>query len=70
MISGLTLPYHEMQDCLRIINTDVCHGCFNDHNIVFDRGNWFWCPKNKNFICTLSITPEYIIKQIEEKYGI
>ncbi len=65
LISGCTMPFVEMQDCIRIINTDVCHGCFNDPEIDLEKPNWDFCPRSKNFECTTSITPETIIEKIQ-----
>lgn len=65
MISGCTMPFVEMQDCIRIINTDVCHGCFNDPKIDLDKPNWDFCPRQQNFICTTSISPEQVIENIQ-----
>jgi autotransporter strand-loop-strand O-heptosyltransferase len=65
IISGFTEPYTEMTDCVRIINTNVCHGCYNDqHAQQFDRGNWRWCPRNNNFDCTTKITPDMVKQAI------
>jgi autotransporter strand-loop-strand O-heptosyltransferase len=65
IISGFTEPYSEMRDCVRIINEDVCHGCYNDqHAQQFDRGNWRWCPRNNNFECTTKIPPDAIMTAI------
>jgi autotransporter strand-loop-strand O-heptosyltransferase len=68
LISGITQYDHEMKDCARVINEEVCNSCWKDKDLTFDRGNWMWCPRSKNFICTTSITPEMVIKKIEEKY--
>lgn len=58
LISGFSEPYQEMNDVHRVINTDVCHGCFARH--IFDRGDWNWCPDQKGtdrqFECTKEIT--------------
>lgn len=61
MISGFSEKYTEF-NCNRIINENVCHGCFNHH--ILDKGNWFWCPNNMDFICSKSITPESVIEKI------
>lgn len=71
MISGTTQPWNEFEeDCLRIINTSVCHGCFHEtYKDKFDAGDWNWCPKHKGtdkqFECTKTITPEYIFEKIK-----
>jgi len=57
LISGFSEPYQEMGDVYRVINTDVCHGCFARH--LFDRGDWNWCPDHKGterqFECSKTI---------------
>ena len=59
LISGFSDPIQEMQkDVIRIINKNVCNGCFFKH--TFDPGDWNWCPEHKGsqrqFECTKSIT--------------
>jgi autotransporter strand-loop-strand O-heptosyltransferase len=68
LISGFSEPHQEMKsDVVRIINTDVCHGCFAKH--LFDRGDWNWCPEHKgterHFECTKSITFDMVKPHIE-----
>jgi len=70
LISGFSLPIAEFNEkCVRVINTSVCHGCFNDISLKFDRGDWNWCPRQKGtyrqFECTKKITPEFVKKSIE-----
>jgi autotransporter strand-loop-strand O-heptosyltransferase len=65
LVSGYSMPWGEMKDCQRVVNETVCHGCFNDKDAIFDRGNWNWCPRSKNMICTTSITPEMVISKID-----
>jgi autotransporter strand-loop-strand O-heptosyltransferase len=66
LISGYSARWGEMQDCYRVINEDVCHGCFNDSKEPFDRGDWYWCPRKQDFICSKSITPNMVIKEIDK----
>jgi autotransporter strand-loop-strand O-heptosyltransferase len=51
---------------IRIINKDVCHGCWSKHE--FDAGDWNWCPEHKGterqFECSKNITSESVIKEI------
>lgn len=65
MISNFTKADHEFTDCIRITNTNVCHGCWNDASIKFDKGDYLWCPLNKNterhFECQKSITAQMVI---------
>lgn len=69
MISGFTKEFNEFSTPYRVINKNVCHGCWNDDNI-FDRGDWFWCPKHKNtprmFECSSEITSDMVIEQINK----
>ena len=69
MISNFTQEDHEFK-CHRVTNTNVCHGCWNDPQYKFDKGDWNWCPVNKNtenqFICQKSITPRMVIDKINE----
>lgn len=61
MISGFTKPWNEF-NCNRIFNKNVCNGCW--HDFVFDKGNWNWCPTNKDFECTKSIKSPDVISEI------
>lgn len=66
VISGTTERFVEFKEgIVRIINEDVCHGCFDDVNYTFDRGDWNWCPTYKDFECTRSITPSMVIDSIQ-----
>lgn len=74
MISGYSMPWAEFTSNIkRIINTNVCHGCFNDVNNNFDRGQWLWCPRHggtpRQFECTKEISPEYVIEEIKDLIG-
>ena len=66
MISGCTQDWNEPSDVYRVINKNVCHGCMNNSKYEFDKGSWYWCPENKNFECTRSITPDMVIDKIKE----
>jgi autotransporter strand-loop-strand O-heptosyltransferase len=67
LISGFSLPYSEMADCIRIgPPNDACHGCFNRARL--DPGNWNWCPDQADtprmFECTRRIAPDDVITAI------
>lgn len=69
LISGFTDIYLEpLKDLERVINKNVCHGCWHKHD--FDRGDWNWCPEHKGtdrqFECTKEIKGRDIIKLIEK----
>jgi len=66
LISGFSEPWEEFQTYSRVINTNVCHGCFNDTNVPFDRG-WDWCARKEwegrpvvQYECTKEITPDMV----------
>jgi autotransporter strand-loop-strand O-heptosyltransferase len=67
MISGFTWEFVEFECNVRIINKSVCSGCWTWAE--FDRGDWNWCPLNKDtkrqFECTKTITPEYVWQELE-----
>lgn len=70
MISNFTTADHEFStNCLRITDTSLCHGCWNDPQFTFDRGDWNWCPKHKNterhFECHRKISSETVIEKIK-----
>jgi autotransporter strand-loop-strand O-heptosyltransferase len=67
LVSGFSLPYSEMQDCLRVFPDGAgCAGCFNRHRL--DPADWNWCPDHtgtpRMFECTTSIRPEQVIAAI------
>lgn len=67
MISGFTKPFNEFQsNNIRIFNSTVCNGCWNDLNITFDASKWNFCPKNKDFICSKAIQPKDVIDAVKK----
>ena len=71
VISGCSEKFNEFQEGnYRVINKEVCHGCFNDPEHIFDRGDWHWCPRHqktpRHFECTKQITPEMVIEQVQK----
>jgi len=67
LISGFSEEYTETQkNTYRVINNNVCTGCFNSHRL--DVGDWNWCPLQKNtkkqFECTKSITSSMVIDKV------
>ena len=71
MISNFTEEGHEFTS-IRVTNTDVCHGCWNDPKYTFDKGDWNWCPVHKGtdrqFECHKSITADDVIKVLPIHY--
>jgi autotransporter strand-loop-strand O-heptosyltransferase len=71
MISNFTEPDHEFtSNCYRVINNNVCNGCWNNPMFKFDKGDWNWCPEHKGtdrqFECHKQITPEMVLLKINE----
>jgi autotransporter strand-loop-strand O-heptosyltransferase len=69
MIANFTTADHEFQsDSTRITNTSVCHGCWNNKNFKFDKGNWNWCPiwdgYDKQFECQKGISVHDMVIKI------
>lgn len=66
MIANFSEPWYEFQ-CERFINTDVCHGCFNNPIYRFDRTRKF-CPfhadTESEYICQKSIPPKTVVDKI------
>lgn len=76
LISGYSARWAEFETKVeRVINEDVCHGCFNDSKQLFERGDWNWCPRqkgtDKQFECSKEITTDMVkgaISNIINKY--
>lgn len=60
MIAGFSDENHECQTNVTRVTNNVCIKCWNDPVIVFDGGDWDWCPvyqnTEKQHICQKSIT--------------
>lgn len=73
MIANFSKKWHEFE-CIRIANTSVCHGCWNNRNFKFDRGDWNWCPINKNtpdeFECQRSISSRDVLEALSHYFRI
>jgi len=71
IISGCTEKWLEFKNKIqRVINEDVCHGCFNSIEHSFDRGEWNYCPRHKGtvrqFECAKRIIPDMVKHSIDE----
>jgi autotransporter strand-loop-strand O-heptosyltransferase len=66
LISGFSMEFAEFNTPYRVINKNVCHGCWNDPSCTFDKGDWRWCPRKKDFECTKQIYAEDVIKMIDK----
>lgn len=69
LISGFSEKWAETKlVTYRVINENVCHGCFNWDRL--DAGDWNWCPQHKGtnrmFECSKQITSEMVIKEINQ----
>ena len=69
LISGFSEEYTEMNSGIyRVINKDVCNGCFNKERL--DPSDWYWCPNHKGtyrqFECTSQISSKLVIKEIDK----
>jgi hypothetical protein len=65
MISGFSDPKSEFYTPYRVHNKNVCNSCWNDDSLSFDKNNWMWCPRNKNFECSTEITFEMVKEKID-----
>lgn len=64
LISGFSQKWAEFFTPYRILNEKVCHACWNDEKVTFDKGDWLWCPRKKDFECSKSISSDSVIKMI------
>ena len=69
MISGFTETWYEFPTSVKTVRIGSpveCKGCFNDKDILFDRGDWNWCPRHKDtdrqFECSKNITATQVIE--------
>jgi len=65
MISGFSDPVSEFYTPYRVINKNVCNSCWNDPILTFDKGNWAWCPRDKNFECSREISFDMVKEKID-----
>jgi autotransporter strand-loop-strand O-heptosyltransferase len=69
LVSGFSEKWAETKlDTYRVINENVCHGCFNNNRL--NAGDWNWCPlhkgTNRQFECSKKITSDMVIKEINK----
>lgn len=66
------IPYgYEFTNKLtKVENNSVCNNCWVNPNFQFDRGDWEWCPINKNtpshLICHKSIKPQKVFNTLSK----
>ena len=73
MIHGHSENYFHPQNNLIQVTTPVnfCTGCFNwDRKELFDKGDWNYCPENKDFECSFSIKSDLVIKELSKLLNI
>ena len=67
MISGFTKPWNEFKKNIKRIHNDtVCNGCWNDDQLEFKGETWSFCPRNKDFECSVAIQPAEVIQAIKD----
>jgi autotransporter strand-loop-strand O-heptosyltransferase len=69
LISGFSEKFAETKlNTYRVINENVCHGCFNNDRL--NASDWNWCPLHKGtdrqFECSKQITSDMVIKEINK----
>jgi autotransporter strand-loop-strand O-heptosyltransferase len=70
MIANFSLADHEFTtNCIRITDTSICHGCWNNPLFKFNRGDNLWCPEHEDtpqaFECHKKINATKVMKTIE-----
>jgi len=68
MISGITEKWNEYsEDNIRILNEDVCHGCWNSqqHCNKFAQFLPDFCPEKKRWECSRKISPKMVLDEIK-----
>jgi len=63
MVVGPISERYHFKNPYIIQNKNVCHACWDNHDMVAD--DWYWCPEKKDFECTRQITPEMVIEKID-----
>lgn len=69
LISGFTLPHNEFATPYRVINENVCTGCWHDPALRYDHDDFHWCPRHKGtdraFECTREISPADVLSALD-----
>ncbi|MBQ0067001.1 MAG: autotransporter strand-loop-strand O-heptosyltransferase [Phascolarctobacterium sp.] len=70
MISGFSLPHSEFYTPYRVINTEVCHGCWNDMKYPKQPYLYTSCPIYQNtprqWECSKQITAEMVLDKVKK----
>ena len=60
--------YEFTKGLTKVEDYSVCNNCWVNDNYQFDKGDWDWCPENKNtslhHICHKVITPQKVFKTL------
>lgn len=69
MVNGFSDVNHEFtKNITRIKNENVCISCWNDEVLIFNSGDWDWCPvykgTKKQHICQKSITSKQVFDKL------
>lgn len=64
MICGFLNKEYHFDTPYYVQNKNVCNCCWNDPAQSFDKGNWVWCGKNKDFECSKEISFESVKSNI------
>lgn len=68
MISGFSEEFNEFKNNNIRISNNVCIKCWNDSEMIFDAGDWDWCPvykgTKKQHVCQKSITVKQVIEKL------
>ena len=68
MISGFSEEWNEFTYNNIRISNNICIKCWNDSEMIFDPGDWDWCPvykgTKKQHICQKSITVEQVFNKL------
>jgi hypothetical protein len=68
MLAGFTEEFNEFRNNNIRISNNLCIKCWNDSEMIFDPGDWNWCPvykgTKKQHICQRSITVEQVLNKL------
>lgn len=68
MICGFSEVWNEFQSNNIRITNNLCIKCWNDSEMIFDGGDWDWCPvykgTKKQHICQKSITVDQVFNKL------
>jgi autotransporter strand-loop-strand O-heptosyltransferase len=64
-INNSVNPNFEFSNDYIVQNKFVCTNCFTNKKYIFNAKDWAWCPENKNFECSKSISFDMMKTQID-----